>query len=688
MTTANEFTGAAETLVAEADKWKRFLNGPASGDGSIIETESGPVKTIARVVQEVPSAEADKAAAQIAAAQAAGNAGAAGVSAAASDAARLAAEAARQASEVARDVGQLTAGVKRSVADGLAVTVNGQYFTVGIAGQSDALVLYRNDAGAATEINRYPSTAALGRSYHEPAGKNKFNSTAVTPGFELYADGTLRSEANSSVSALIYVRGEAALTVSGMQDNTGFGRYYAFYAKDGTTLVSSAFIAGDKTSFTIAIPASAYWFRFSPKQRVVSAPNYAAVQLEFSSAPSAYEAFSVDTRLRVAFSDELLTPKMTKGGVGKNLFDQTKVLDGYEVYAGGSIVAQANSSVSDFIYVFGGKSITISGLQVNPGIGRYYVFYGSDKATIVGSGNLPVGSAGGTLMIPVNAYWFRFSPKQRNTDPASYGTVQIESGSVATAYEAYVLGVVQIDGMPLSSGSSGGVASRAENLIGLAFGDSITQTNDVDGGIFTGDAFRSNWPKFAKSALKMRSLSNYAKSGASYRNRAGLTNWQRVPYQVQQAVSNGAQVNLGFFGAGTNDAASSDWMTYLGDFDTAMGKAMLSDLNLDLIYESLRWCFWTAALNWPDATWFVLLPLQRADKSTSSLQPLYDAITRMAKEHNFHVVDCTFASGIVRQFEVWNMQGRRLVDGLHPDEGGQLLQSNCVCSKVRNVFNY
>ena len=72
-----------------------------------------------------------------------------------------AAELAADQAEAAADVAQLTAGVFITTAAGLAATVPGRFFSVPSTDSNEYLILYRNDAGVATEIKRYSSAAAL-----------------------------------------------------------------------------------------------------------------------------------------------------------------------------------------------------------------------------------------------------------------------------------------------------------------------------------------------------------------------------------------------------------------------------------------------------------------------------------------------------------------------------------------------
>ncbi|WP_422036531.1 hypothetical protein [Reyranella sp.] len=52
MTIAEDLAARAAALAADSGVMNRIVNGPANGDGSIVETEGGPVKTLARVSAE------------------------------------------------------------------------------------------------------------------------------------------------------------------------------------------------------------------------------------------------------------------------------------------------------------------------------------------------------------------------------------------------------------------------------------------------------------------------------------------------------------------------------------------------------------------------------------------------------------------------------------------------------------
>lgn len=71
------------------------------------------------------------------------------------------AESARNGAEAARDTFNLNVGRKTSIADGLASTTNDQTFTIVSPDNNEYIIEYKNLAGSAVEVKRYPSVSAV-----------------------------------------------------------------------------------------------------------------------------------------------------------------------------------------------------------------------------------------------------------------------------------------------------------------------------------------------------------------------------------------------------------------------------------------------------------------------------------------------------------------------------------------------
>jgi lysophospholipase L1-like esterase len=192
------------------------------------------------------------------------------------------------------------------------------------------------------------------------------------------------------------------------------------------------------------------------------------------------------------------------------------------------------------------------------------------------------------------------------------------------------------------------------------------------------------WPTYFGPLVNAWSVVNYAKSGASYRDRDGISSeWQKISHQVTKAIEHGVHADVVIVAAGTNDGTAA-----LGDFATATAKTTLGELDRTLLYEALRWTFWSIRSAYPNATCFAALPIQRADRSPESQEPLYDAIRRMGRRYNCILVEGTWESGIVAEFEVWQGPGRHLEDGLHPNPAGDMALAKLFARSVRNGLNY
>lgn len=214
----------------------------------------------------------------------------------------------------------------------------------------------------------------------------------------------------------------------------------------------------------------------------------------------------------------------------------------------------------------------------------------------------------------------------------------------------------------------------------LLLGDSITETSNVEAGIYNSLAYRQNWFLYAYAMLEVKDFNNMARSGASYREYTGQLDWQKISHQVSVAISTGFTPDIVVIACGTNDGIDN-----LGDYDTAMSKN-IADLNMALTAEALRKNLYNISQAYPNAKLFSCLPLQRADAETSTRQPLLDLIRKMSGRYGFTVIDCHNETGIVKDFEIWNASGRDLVDGLHPKNTGQIKQAKTISAKIKSNY--
>lgn len=514
---------------------------------------------------------------------------------------------------------------------------------------------------------------------------NLLDPSQVTLAMEVRPDGTLLASANGAISGLIYCYNKEYLYVSGLQANTA-PRYYRFLDQNGV-FISGGYLNNNIVEGLVAVPVNAYSFQISLKQGNTNPLDISTAQIEFGKAKTAYVAFvagAITHLNQVALADTPIQFNSTSSS--KNLFDKSAVLTGYEVYNDGRILAQATSITSPIIDVTGMSNITISGLVQNPELVRYCVFKDS-SGTVLSVVQIATTAVQASFAVPANAVTFQFSIKQRSVSSPDLNVIQVESGTNVTSYTAFIRGVSAINGIQIvarsSVGASSGLVSRAIGAKYLFFGDSITQTSDVDNGDVISTTFRSNWPKFAKDILKMSGYKNYARSGASFIEVGGdQTDWQKIAFQIQTAINNAETPDIIVLACGTNDANIN-----LGDYATAIGKTVES-LDRTNTAEAMRWALYKIRENFPNAVCFYCTQLQRADIETTERATANDLMVKLAKRYGFNIIDCMNESGIVKDYEVWQANGRYLSDGLHPNLAGQQLQANHICNQIIQRMMY
>lgn len=159
MTTTKDYVAALDRIDATGAKYKAITEGPASGPDSIVQTASGPVKTIARVVNEVPSAQADRVAADASAAAAAAHAQDAADRAGDAAGKASAAAASAAAAKLSADAALLQGGNYPDELTGRLAVADGQAFKVQGAGDIAAVEYRRVSSALSVPIAVYPSAS-------------------------------------------------------------------------------------------------------------------------------------------------------------------------------------------------------------------------------------------------------------------------------------------------------------------------------------------------------------------------------------------------------------------------------------------------------------------------------------------------------------------------------------------------
>lgn len=513
-------------------------------------------------------------------------------------------------------------------------------------------------------------------------GKNKFDKNNYINNFELTNLGVSFSFTGSAHTDFIPItEGALIVSLSGFTPYTGTAGFICFYDSTQTYIsrgnMPTTFVEG-----LFRIPDNAKFLRANIVRRPTGTEviNYNTIQIEWWQ-KSAYTPYVVNTeKAEVDNSGS----KIYNLNSGKNFFNKDAYLLGYRYDNGdntpgnsGALITTTFSSqhactnyltvptdaqfvyLSGFSLYAGNSSRRINYLDANKLFIKFDYFNNTDSYTM--------------NVLPSNCRYLVISLYEYKTgsEIIDLSTIQIEFYG-ETTYSSFSEALVKTSAISLAD-------TKAYGRKVLVFGDSIMETSynwDVAPPAYT-EGGRPNWITMLRGYQKFGYTRNYAGSGARYRNVAGLSNRQKIDFQITTAIAQNPTTDIIIICCGTNDAAPNS--TDLGSFATAMGKSTLAALDKTKYYESIRWAFWSLKTAYPNAIVFVGNVLPRADLANSVYDDNNLAIQLMAAQYGFIYVNQRDNAGVNRANETWGANGVDLVDGLHPNHNGWL--------KIGNYWN-
>lgn len=565
---------------------------------------------------------------------------------------------------------------------------------------------FSDDSAIAASITSLIKSAI--KSYTRPIysskSKNILDPNNLLIGYEIHSTNGVIAEVNSVTTEYIDVRGATSIVISGLQDNTQIARLYRFLDKN-ENVVGAVSNIGQVNEKILPVPANAEWFQISIKQRNPNPLNIATAQIEYGIASTPYVDFNRGDLVGIHGTHIKQTElKLGYDALAKNMLNPSTLLMGAEIHGSGALLPEVRSVTTDLINVSGLQTITLSGLQPNPEIPRYYRFLDSNNV-VLNKAQVPNPNTAHTIVIPENAKWFQLSLLQRTATVLDISKTQIEKGPNATAYEAYKAGVASINGIEIVKGISPEaittLLTRAYRAKGMWLGDSRAQTSNVEAGDFTSTTFVPNYPAIVKSILKLSDFKNYARSGATFAHTTGAQlPWQKISTQILTAIANAENPDFIMLDAGTNDM---NWnrsqealvppKNTLGTFETAMSKDIAS-LDMKITAEAMRWALFTIRQAFPNAVCFYATQTQRADTDPVYQEISNDIMVRLARRYGFTIIDGLYGFEIIKDFEVWKQiptdpdAGRFLRDGLHMNPAGMQVMANFYSSQIIKRMTY
>lgn len=347
--------------------------------------------------------------------------------------------------------------VSTTVVSQLAICMNAKAFAMRLCDTANvwtAWTYHSDDAALTSSIENLVKSSIKNYTVplYESKSVNRLDPSNLLIGYEIHLTSGLIAQSDSVTSNLIDVKGSSSVTVSGLQENTQIGRLYRFLNSNGDTLSTASI--GVINEKVIAVPSDAVWFQISIKQRNPSALNISTAQIETGNTKTSYVSFVRGDIIGIHGSHiKQNTLEIGYSALGKNLLDPSTLLFGVEVYGTGELLNQSQSVTTGLINVQGLQNITLSGLQANPEIPRYYRFLDENEILIT-KAQIPNPNGFYTITVPTNSKYFQVSLLQRTTTLLDISSTQIESGSYPTAYEIYKAGVSEINGVEIVKGQS------------------------------------------------------------------------------------------------------------------------------------------------------------------------------------------------------------------------------------------
>ena len=365
------------------------------------------------------------------------------------------------------------------------------------------------------------------------------------------------------------------------------------------------------------------------------------------------------------------TDKIAVVPTSKNLFnkDTANIYQGYIDTTNNYVfVPNPNYRTSDYIKVNELSQYFLSNLG-----NSHYVLgveFSDENKVKIGGQNIGADATSGLISTIEDVRHIRYTWKTNKPgDNTVLENIQLEVGNQASAKVEYSEANLQIvDNNILQTPKTFG-------KVAILFGDSITETFNINGFL------RNNWPSFAVRQL-LWNYTNYAKSGAGFVHTESPDypeQWLSV--QIDHAQASGITPDIVLVSLGTNDLNDT-----LGSYDTAMAKT-IANLDMTVTVEAARSNFHRLLTLYPNATFYYALPIERASMELSSMLPLINELRKMAQRYGFIVIEATYESGIVKDFEVNSGAGRYLSDGLHPNLKGQKKMSDCYVARILSTYN-
>ena len=485
--------------------------------------------------------------------------------------------------------------------------------------------------------------------------KNLFDKTTITAGQYLSAAGVFTVASGFCVSGFIPV------TVGTSYISSGSVMRFTTYYDSAQVLVAGG---SNVTSTTFTVPSGVAYVRVT----VQGASGENTFQLEAGSSATSYAAYSLElitpSITVVATPKDLsvteakivtaaVTPfKTSFFQLGLNIYNYLSITTGAFLSPAGLVTTASGFSYSDYIAVTPSTQYVVSGKQA-----RFTTYFDVNKTVVSGGSSVAVS----TFTPPSGAVYVRIT-----IEGGGENTVQVEAGSVATAFQPFGYSLQSADGVPIyptqdKRGSASSTLWSGKTWASL--GDSITAAN--------------GWQPAVATFLGL-THTNFGVSGTTLSGSSGS-----ATAICQDARINAIATTFDLISvlAGTNDwaqsvamgaASSTDPLTFNGALNTLLTKLSTRFPTKRIVLLTTTYGEWSGG---PGAGW------ANTTVNNVGLTSLdyAEAVRAACKRWGTPCIDLSQCG--------WNTTNLAtyIADGLHPNTTGYRRMSEVVIGGLKAI---
>lgn len=533
-------------------------------------------------------------------------------------------------------------------------------------------------------------------------GKNLYNKNNDENNvFINFSDGTIQSNANSSVSEFIEVEPNTEYYISGR--NSVYGISGLSFYDINKNIITTPPIGSDWSNINTyngiyTTTSNVRYIRFTTK--FSGSGTNDTIQFEKGNLATNYEDYNKEVYsiyginlqdktarevlLETIKDEDLLTT------IGKNKFDKTTmILSDKLVDNTGNLITVVGAKASR-TPVKPNTEYAFTLPQYNAGVGGVIRFLNNtgNLISFIETDILPTSDSGigKKLTTPLDTAFIENNIYYSVTNFSDItNTFQLEEGASVTGYESYSNYILKIKGFDIKDKNDTiNIISTNEDI--KILGDSITWFTGIYDYII-GLLNYFNFNSYSRLALSGATWTNTSTTVLDYGDTEGMstpnnTIWNQINRLKKEVDDNLKPIpTIVFINAGTNDLNRP-----IGDVNTTFTGTILDRApnTILTLSDAIRFNVELLLSYYPNTKIILSTPMQRASADVTAIGNMIESC---AKKLSVTFVRQDYELGIYNFNEVGNVH-TFLYDGLHQNELGKEKMTKFWIAKLKSIFNW